>query len=78
MRLSQSNCTSNGDGRILQGSLLVRIYSLISKNNSPINEFIFRIQKNTYLFNKYGIPFEKEWINDNSKGIDDFLKYINS
>lgn len=48
------------------------------KNNSPINEFIFRIQKNTYLFNKYGIPFEKEWINDNSKGIDDFLKYINS
>ena len=48
------------------------------KNNSPINEFIFRIQKNTYLFNKYGIPFEKEWKNDNSKGIDDFLKYINS
>lgn len=48
------------------------------KNNTPINEFIFRIQKNTYLFNKYGIPFEKEWINDNSKGIDDFLKYINS
>ena len=48
------------------------------KNNSPINEFIFRIQKNTYLFNKYCIPFEKEWINDNSKGIDDFLKYINS